>query len=81
MKTTVEIQDGLLKAARKVAAEEDTTVRALMEEGLRRVVEQRQATHRFRLRQASFGEGGLRPDVREGSWEPIRDLVYEGRGA
>jgi hypothetical protein len=81
MKTTVEIQDGLLKAARKVAAEEDTTVRALMEEGLRRVLEQRQGSNRFRLRQASFGEGGLHPDVREGSWERIRDLLYEGRGA
>lgn len=81
MKTTVEIQDGLLKAARKVAAEEDTTVRALIEEGLRRVVEQRQASNHFRLREASFGEGGLHPDVREGSWEQIRDIVYDGRGA
>jgi hypothetical protein len=81
MKTTVEIQDGLLKAARKVAAEEDTTVRALIEEGLRRVVEQRQTSTRFRLREASFGDGGLHPDVREGSGDQIRDIVYEGRGA
>ena len=81
MKTTVEIQDGLLKAARKVAAEEDTTVRALIEEGLRRVVEQRRSASRFRLREASFGRGGLHPDIREGAWEQIRDLVYEGRGA
>jgi hypothetical protein len=81
MKTTVEIQDALLKAARKVAAEEDTTVRTLVEEGLRRVLEQRQSSRRFRLRDASFGEGGLHADVREGSWQRIRDLVYEGRGA
>lgn len=81
MKTTVEIPDALLRAARKVAAEEDTTVRALIEEGLRRALEQRQAGSRFRLRDASFGEGGLHPDIREGSWERIRDLIYEGRGA
>jgi hypothetical protein len=81
MKTTVEIQDGLLKAARKVAAEEDTTVRALIEEGLRRVVEQRQSSSRVRLSVASVGHGGLHSDIREGSWEQIRDLVYEGRGA
>ncbi len=81
MKTTVEISDALLRAARKVAAEEDTTVRALVEEGLRRALEQREAASRFRLRDASFGEGGLNPDIREGSWERIRDLIYEGRGA
>ena len=81
MKTTVEIQDGLLKAARKVAAEEDTTVRALMEEGLAECSSSGRDPNRFRLREASFGEGGLHPDVREGSWERIRDLVYEGRGA
>jgi hypothetical protein len=81
MKTTVEIQDGLLKAVRKVAAEEDTTVRALIEEGLRRVVEQRQVSSHFRLRHAGFGKGGLQAGIREGSWEQIRDLVYEGRGA
>jgi hypothetical protein len=81
MKTTVEIQDGLLKTARKIAAEEDTTVRALVEEGLRRVVEQRTSSSRFRLRDASFCQGGLHPDIREGSWEQIRDLAYEGRGA
>lgn len=80
MKKTVQIQDGLLKVARKVAAEEGTTVGALIEEGLRRVVEQRQLSNRFRLREASFGQGGLHPDIREGSWEQIRDLADEGRG-
>ncbi len=81
MKTTVEISDALLKEAKRVAAREDTTVRALIEEGLRRTLEQRAAASRFRLRDASFGEGGLNPGLSEGSWERVRDLVYEGRGA
>ncbi|HET7292001.1 MAG TPA: DUF2191 domain-containing protein [Vicinamibacteria bacterium] len=81
MKTTVEISDALLKAAKKVATEEETTVRALIEEGLRKVLEQRTTASRFRLRDASFGEGGLNPDVREGAWDRIRDLIYDGRGA
>lgn len=81
MKTTVEISDALLRAAKKVAAAEETTVRALIEEGLRKALEQREAASRFRMRDASFGEGGLHPDVREGAWERIRDLIYEGRGA
>jgi hypothetical protein len=35
MKTTVEISDGLLDEARRLAAREATTVRALIEAGLR----------------------------------------------
>jgi hypothetical protein len=35
MKTTVEIPDALAKAAREAASREGTTMRALIEEGLR----------------------------------------------
>ena len=41
MKTTVEIADSLLAAARRLAAKEGTSVRALIEEGLRKVVDKR----------------------------------------
>ncbi len=81
MKTTVQIPDSLLAEARRLAVKEGTTVRALMEEGLRRLLEGRGPTHPFRLRRASFRGTGLSPHVRQGSWERIRDLIYEGRGA
>jgi len=80
MKTTVEISDALLAAARRLAAKNGTTVRALIEEGLRRVVEAR-STRRFKLQDRSWGSGGLRPELRGASWEQIRDASYEGRGA
>ena len=80
MKTTVEIVDSLLAEAKRVAAREGTTVRALIEEGLRHVLEERQAKQGFTLRRASFGGRGLRPEIQEGSWERIRDMVYKGRG-
>ena len=80
MKTTVEISDGLLREAKHVAAREKTTVRALIEEGLRRALEIRREKRGFRLRDVSFGKGGLRPDMAEGSWERLRDVIYEGRG-
>ncbi len=35
MKTTVEIDDALLKAAKRAAVDEGTTLRTLIEEGLR----------------------------------------------
>lgn len=81
MKTTVEIVDPLLTEAKRLAAQEGTTVRALIEEGLRRVIEERCARPSVGLRKVSFGGNGLRPDVRAGSWERIRDLIYEGHGS
>lgn len=80
MKTTVEISDSLLVEARKVAAREGTTVRALMEEGLRRVVAERKRTVPFRLRKVSFNGSGLQPAVADAAWDRIRELAYEGRG-
>jgi CRISPR/Cas system-associated protein Csm6 len=80
MKTTVEISDALLKEARKVAAREGTTVRAMVEQGLRQVLEERKAAKAFRLRKATFKGNGLQPGVSGASWEKIREMAYEGRG-
>ena len=81
MKTTVEISDLLLDEARRVASREGRTVRALVEEGLRRVLAERKRTRVFRLRKASFKGKGLQPHVAGASWDQIRDTAYEGRGA
>ncbi len=80
MKTTVEIPDALLAEARKLAARERTTVRALIEQGLRRVIGERERAGPFRLRKAAFKGDGLQPGVAAASWERIRDMAYEGRG-
>ena len=76
MKTTVEISDPLLAEARRIASQERTTVRALIEEGLRRVVDDRKTAKPFRLRDASFRGNGLRPELVGASWDTIRDLIY-----
>jgi hypothetical protein len=50
MKTTDEISDSLLEEARKVAAREGTTLKVLIEQGLRKVVaERRRRAGAFRL--------------------------------
>ncbi len=41
MKTTVEISDALLERARQTAAREKTTMRQIIEEGLRRALAER----------------------------------------
>jgi hypothetical protein len=79
MKTTVEISDQLLDAARKVAARERTTVRALIERGLRAILAEPRGSRAFQLRKATFRGQGLQPGVADASWERIRDLAYGGR--
>ncbi len=81
MKTTVEIPDSLLAQARAVASRERTTLRALIAEGLRRILGERRRAGRFRLRRVTVRGKGLQPDLRGASWDRIRDRAYEGRGS
>ncbi len=80
MKTTVHISDSLLEEARKIAHQEQTTVKALIEEGLRRTINDRKRRGAFRLRKATFKGKGLHPDAVGVSWEKIREMAYEDRG-
>jgi len=81
MKTTIEIADALLEDARRIAARENTTMKALIEQGLRQVIAQRRRKNGpFRLRKASVGGEGLTPEARAAGWERVRSLAYEGRG-
>ena len=80
MKTTIEISDALMDQAKEVVAVEGVTLRSLVEEGLRRVLNERQSEERFQLESASFKGEGLQPGVKDGSWDRLRDLIYEGRG-
>ena len=77
MKTTIEIADALLEEAKAIAASEGTTVRALVEGGLRHMVAERRAHYAaFKLRDAAFDGDGIAPELRGASWERIRDLAY-----
>jgi len=80
MKTTLDISDPLLREARRVALQDKTTVRALVEQGLRQVVSDAKRRRKFRLRNASFKGRGLREELRDADWDRLRDLAYEGRG-
>jgi hypothetical protein len=64
MKTTIDIADAILLEAKETAARNGTTVKALVEAGLRQVLaERRQQEKPFVLRKASFKGRGLKPKV------------------
>lgn len=82
MKTTVEISPALLAQAKRYAQTRHTTLRALIEAGLSRILTERQEDPpAFELRDGSFhGGNGLTPEFQNAPWEKFRDAIYEGRG-
>lgn len=80
MKTTVDIPDSLLAAAKEFAAQRRTTLRALVEQGLRQVLHRGPRPGEFQLRDARFQGQGLQAEFRDGGWDRIRDAAYSGRG-
>jgi tRNA(Ile2) C34 agmatinyltransferase TiaS len=79
MKTTIDIADPLFDEAKALADREQTTLRALVEEGLRAVLAGKTAAKPFKLRDARFkGPGqGLTPEAAALGWERIRELAYD----
>lgn len=69
----------MLKQAKLIAAREGTTLKALVEEGLRHVIDERlKETAGFRLRDGRFfGDGGV-PGVDINDWMSMKHL---SRGA
>lgn len=63
----LEIAESLLREAKAVASQENTTLRALIDEGLRCVLASRRREP-FKLRKASIRGKGLQPGVVEGDW-------------
>jgi hypothetical protein len=81
MRTSFDIPDALLRRAKSRAARQKTTVRAIVLEGLRRVLEDEGATRApYVLADESFGTGGVHEGVDLSDWDRIRALTYEGRG-
>lgn len=80
MKTTVELPDALVREAQQVAYAERTTLKALLEQGLRTVLTERaRAGNRFRLRDASVDGEGLSVEFHGASWDQVRETIYFDR--
>jgi predicted transcriptional regulator len=82
MRTSIELSDGLVERARRLAKQKGMTLRAVVEEALDRLLRESEATSPFRLDAVTFGDGGLVADLTEvddGDWESIRELAHLGQ--
>ena len=80
MKTTIEVSDALFSSAKEFASRSQTTMRALVEEGLRRVLADSQAKVKpaFKLKDASVrGKAVLISDPRR--WQQMEEAHVIGR--
>jgi hypothetical protein len=85
MKTTIELSDAILDSAKALAQQNKTTLRALVEEGLRHVLLQSRADAKpaFVLKDASVkGQAVLMGDP--GDWQKLEEehviaRVFKGR--
>jgi hypothetical protein len=81
MKTTVHIPDLLLAEAQTLAAQENTTLKALIAEGLQKVISDRKSYKPFELKDCSFPpvEQAGKMVVEPRDWSDIASLVYGDR--
>ncbi len=81
MKTTVEIADALLERARKHAVNTGQPVRALIEEGLRLVLDAPPPGKAYHLPDRSVGKTGAADPLEALSWQDLRSEIYGEGGA
>ncbi len=79
VKTTIELPDELLLEVQQLARQQQRTMKALVEEGLRNVIARYRQEEAFRLTDASVGGLGLRPELRAANWDELRAAAYGGR--
>ncbi|MDQ3973587.1 MAG: type II toxin-antitoxin system VapB family antitoxin [Actinomycetota bacterium] len=63
MRTTVRLDDALLRAAKRYAAEHGTTLTRVLEDALRALLARRDSPAPQPFLLVTFGQGGLRPGV------------------
>lgn len=76
MKTTIDIAPALLEEAKRIARERETTLRALVEDGLRRVLDEERSGRRYAYDHVSVDDWP-KPGVDLSDWGAIKALIRE----
>jgi predicted transcriptional regulator len=77
MRTTIRLDDDLLRDAKRAAVERGTTLTAVVEDALRRALAPAAAERRERFTMRTFHGDGLRPGVDLDDTASLLDLMDE----
>ena len=80
MKTTVEIHDELLARAKRHATETGRPLRAVIEDGLRRVLSASTIRDGYELPDLRVGDPRAPDPLGRFSWPELRELIYGDPG-
>lgn len=76
MKTTLDIHDELFARAKQRARESGRPLRAVVEEGLRLVLEVREPAPTYRMPDMSVGDPAAKDPLESLTWDDLRREVY-----
>ncbi len=79
MKTTLDIADALLERAKRHARKTGRPLRAVVEDGLRRVLDAPALPSAVELPDRSVGDPGAKNPLASYSWAELRDEIYRAR--
>ena len=79
MKTTVDIHDELLKRAKCHAKKTGQPLRAVVEQGIRLVLEAEAKRRPYKLPDRSVGKPGDPFPLASYTWDELRDIIYNDR--
>lgn len=78
MKTSLDISEPLWIEVKQLARQRGTTTRSLVEQALARLIAEAadDRTSTFRLRDVTFGTGGVTTEFADAGWEQVREAIY-----
>ncbi len=76
MKTTIEIQDELLRRARQHAKATGRSLRAVIEDGIRLALTAPEPRREYKLPDMSVGDPNAVDPLNAMSWQDLRETVY-----
>ena len=76
MKTTIDIRDELMVRAKRYAKRTGRPLRAVVEEGLRRVLSDTSHTTPYELPDRSVGDPNATDPLESLSWQDLREEIY-----
>ncbi len=79
MKTTIDIADALLERAKRHARKTGRPLRAVVEDGIRRVLDVHPAPALVELPDRSVGDPRGKNPLASYTWPELRDEIYGGR--